>query len=76
MNLRSFLVIGGFLIVCGLVIRVHRLLNILIVLESLNVLLLTCCLLCQAEETRMLFISLMVIFTTEVTLGLVVITRL
>ena len=53
-----------------------RLLNCLIVLENFKVLLLFSSLVSQQEESRILFIALMVIFTIEITLSLVVLIRL
>lgn len=75
--LRVFILfIGGWIIFFRFVLSLSRLLNCLIVIENLKVLLLFSCLLGQGEETRVLFLALMVIFTVEVTLGLVVLTRL
>ncbi len=70
------LVLGSFLVLLAFMLSLGRLLNCLIVVENFNVLLLFCALLSQRGETRILFISLMVIFTIEVVLGLVVLTRL
>nr|AYH51405.1 NADH dehydrogenase subunit 4L [Posthodiplostomum centrarchi] len=73
---------SGLMLVCGsiillsIILSANRLLNCLIVLENLNVLLLFLCLLNQVEEFRIIFISLMVIFTIEITLALVVLTRI
>lgn len=53
-----------------------RLLNCLIVVEKFKVLLLFTSVICQRGETHMFFLVLMVIFTIEVVLGLVVLTRL
>nr|NP_066219.1 NADH dehydrogenase subunit 4L [Fasciola hepatica]AAG13147.1 NADH dehydrogenase subunit 4L [Fasciola hepatica]BAV82940.1 NADH dehydrogenase subunit 4L [Fasciola hepatica] len=75
-GLVSFLYVGVLVIVFGFFLSLGRLLNCLIVVENLNVLLLFVCLLGQWEEFRIIFIALMVIFTIEVTLGLVVLTRL
>nr|BDB04166.1 NADH dehydrogenase subunit 4L [Fasciola gigantica]BDB04178.1 NADH dehydrogenase subunit 4L [Fasciola gigantica]BDB04190.1 NADH dehydrogenase subunit 4L [Fasciola gigantica]BDB04202.1 NADH dehydrogenase subunit 4L [Fasciola gigantica]BDB04214.1 NADH dehydrogenase subunit 4L [Fasciola gigantica] len=72
----SFLYVGVLVIIFGFFLSLGRLLNCLIVVENLNVLLLFVCLLGQWEEFRIVFIALMVIFTIEVTLGLVVLTRL
>lgn len=58
------------------VLSLSRLLKCLIVLEKFKVLLLFTSLVGQVEERRILFIALMVIFTIEVTLGLVVLIRL
>nr|YP_010702827.1 NADH dehydrogenase subunit 4L [Ogmocotyle ailuri]WCO09233.1 NADH dehydrogenase subunit 4L [Ogmocotyle ailuri] len=70
------LLLGVFVIMLSLVLSLSRLLNCLIVIENLNVLVLFVCLLCNWDESRIFFIALMVIFTIEVTLGLVVLTRL
>nr|APX55305.1 NADH dehydrogenase subunit 4L [Fasciolopsis buski] len=75
-SLVSFLYVGSLLIIFGFFLSLGRLLNCLIVVENFNVLLLFVCLLCQWDEFRVVFIALMVIFTIEVTLGLVVLTRL
>lgn len=53
-----------------------RFLSCLIVAEKIKVLLLLACLVSQSEESRVLFLALMVIFTIEATLGLVVLARL
>nr|YP_010235126.1 NADH dehydrogenase subunit 4L [Notocotylus intestinalis]QTC30698.1 NADH dehydrogenase subunit 4L [Notocotylus intestinalis] len=66
----------GVIILLSFVLSLSRLLNCLIVVENFNVLLLFICLLSNWDETRIFFIALMVIFTIEVTLGLVVLTRL
>nr|AYH51353.1 NADH dehydrogenase subunit 4L [Alaria americana] len=68
--------LGGLVMLLSFVLSVSRLLNCLIVIENFNVLLLFICLLSQFEEFRILFLVLMVIFTIEITLGLVVLTRL
>nr|AKG49766.1 NADH dehydrogenase subunit 4L [Ogmocotyle sp. JM-2015] len=70
------LLLGVFIIMLSFVLSLSRLLNCLIVIENLNVLVLFVCLLCNWDESRIFFIALMVIFTIEVTLGLVVLTRL
>lgn len=57
------------------VLSVPRLLSCLIMLEKLNVLLLFKSLVSGLEEFRMLFLALVVIFTVEVVLGLVILTR-
>nr|YP_010514547.1 NADH dehydrogenase subunit 4L [Diplodiscus japonicus]UXL86278.1 NADH dehydrogenase subunit 4L [Diplodiscus japonicus] len=72
----AVVVLGVFIVVSSFVLSLTRLLNCLIVIENFNVLLLFSSLACQIEETRVLFIALMVIFTVEVTLGLVVLIRL
>lgn len=66
---------GLIIIVCGFVLSLGRLLNCLMVVENFKILLLFVCVLSQGEDRRMLFVSLMVIFTIEVVLGLVVLTR-
>nr|YP_009026837.1 NADH dehydrogenase subunit 4L [Fasciola gigantica]AHW40467.1 NADH dehydrogenase subunit 4L [Fasciola gigantica]WJO90026.1 NADH dehydrogenase subunit 4L [Fasciola gigantica] len=75
-GLVSVLYVGVLVIIFGFFLSLGRLLNCLIVVENLNVLLLFVCLVGQWEEFRIVFIALMVIFTIEVTLGLVVLTRL
>nr|AYH51415.1 NADH dehydrogenase subunit 4L [Tylodelphys immer] len=72
----SVVLLGGLVILLSFMLSVSRLLNCLIVIENFNVLLLFVCLLSQFEESRIIFLSLVVIFTIEVTLGLVVLTRL
>lgn len=72
----SFLILGRFIVLFGFILSLGRLLNCLIVVEKFNVLILFCSILSQWGETRILFIALMVIFTIEVVLGLVVLTRL
>nr|YP_009867147.1 NADH dehydrogenase subunit 4L [Diplostomum ardeae]QKG04346.1 NADH dehydrogenase subunit 4L [Diplostomum ardeae] len=72
----SLVFLGGLIILLSFLLSVSRLLNCLIVIENMNVLLLFFCLLSQFEETRVIFLALLVIFTIEVTLGLVVLTRL
>nr|YP_009240944.1 NADH dehydrogenase subunit 4L [Brachycladium goliath]ALN38357.1 NADH dehydrogenase subunit 4L [Brachycladium goliath] len=73
---RVFLLVGGLVVLCSFVLSLSRLLNCLIVVENFNVLLLFSSILGQWDEARILFIALMVIFTIEVVLGLVVLTRL
>nr|YP_010947750.1 NADH dehydrogenase subunit 4L [Azygia robusta]WMH04197.1 NADH dehydrogenase subunit 4L [Azygia robusta]WMH04209.1 NADH dehydrogenase subunit 4L [Azygia robusta] len=68
--------LGLSLILFSFVLSVTRLLNCLIIIENINVLLLLTSLLGQAGESRVLFLTLMVVFTIEVTLALVVLTRL
>nr|YP_009261930.1 NADH dehydrogenase subunit 4L [Echinochasmus japonicus]AKL39058.1 NADH dehydrogenase subunit 4L [Echinochasmus japonicus] len=70
------LFLGCLVVLFGFFLSLGRLLSCLIVVENFNVLLLFVCLVGQWGEFRMLFIALMVIFTVEVTLGLVVLTRL
>nr|AKP94292.1 NADH dehydrogenase subunit 4L [Diplostomum pseudospathaceum] len=72
----SLVFLGGLIILLSFLLSVSRLLNCLIVIENMNVLLLFICLLSQFEETHIIFLALLVIFTIEVTLGLVVLTRL
>lgn len=73
---RFVFVLALFLIVFRFFLSLSRLLNCLIVVENLKVLLLFYSLLSQASETRVLFLILMVVFTIEVTIGLVVLRRL
>nr|AYH51364.1 NADH dehydrogenase subunit 4L [Cardiocephaloides medioconiger] len=72
----GLVVLSGLIILLSFILSASRLLNCLIVIENMNVLLLLLCLLGQFEEFRIVFISLMVIFTIEITLGLVVLTRI
>nr|YP_010231369.1 NADH dehydrogenase subunit 4L [Apharyngostrigea pipientis]QSV37699.1 NADH dehydrogenase subunit 4L [Apharyngostrigea pipientis] len=72
----SVILFGGLIILFSFILSSSRLLNCLIVIENFNVMLLFVCLVSQFEEFRIIFLSLMVIFTIEVTLGLVVLTRL
>jgi len=71
----SVVLLGVFIIITSFVLSLGRFLNCLIVLENLNVLLLVSSLLFLGER-RVLFLILIVIFTIEVTLSLVVLTRL
>lgn len=71
----GFFLLGSILIFCGFVLSVGRFLNCLIVLENFKVLLLFCSLIFW-WESHVLFLALVVIFTVEVTLSLVVLTRL
>lgn len=73
----SFLLFLGVLVVlCRFFLSLTRLLNCLIVVENLKVLMLFLSLVVQRGESFIFFIALMVIFTIEVVLGLVVLTRL
>lgn len=72
----SLLLLGVVIVLCGFILSLSRLLNCLIVVENFNVLLLFSAITQQWSETHILFIALMVIFTVEVVLGLVVLTRL
>nr|YP_010853283.1 NADH dehydrogenase subunit 4L [Metorchis xanthosomus]WGM81702.1 NADH dehydrogenase subunit 4L [Metorchis xanthosomus] len=74
--LRLLLILGVFIVLFSFFLSVSRLLNCLIVVENLNVLLLFITMLSQRGETYIFLIALMVIFTVEVMLGLVVLTRL
>nr|QDA21730.1 NADH dehydrogenase subunit 4L [Amphimerus sp. JM-2019] len=74
--LSLFLILGFMVVLCGFFLSVSRLLNCLIVVENLNVLLLFVTMLSQRGESYILFMALMVIFTIEVVLGLVVLVRL
>lgn len=71
-----FFFVGVTVIFFGFVLSLGRLLKCLLVVEKFKVLLLFMCILSQLEESRMLFISLIVVFTIEVVLGLVVLTRI
>lgn len=73
---RLLLILGVFVIMCRFFLSLSRLLNCLIVVEKFNVLLLFMTMLTQSGESYIFFIALMVIFTIEVVLGLVVLTRL
>lgn len=75
-SLLFFGVVRARVISLGFILGFSRFLNCLIVLENLNVVLLFICLWGQTEDSRVLFMILMVIFTVEVTLGLVVLSRL
>nr|YP_009650987.1 NADH dehydrogenase subunit 4L [Uvitellina sp. SSS-2019]QCY72813.1 NADH dehydrogenase subunit 4L [Uvitellina sp. SSS-2019] len=75
-SLSSLLFLGSVVVLFSFFLSLSRLLNCLMVIENFNVLLLFVSLLGQWEEFYMFFIALMVIFTVEVTLGLVVLTRL
>lgn len=72
----NILLLGVFIVLCGFILSLSRLLNCLIVVENFKVLLLFFALVQQRSERHILFIALMVIFTVEVVLGLVVLTRL
>lgn len=76
MFLSSLFFISLVIVLCSFVLSLSRLLNCLIVVEKFKVLLLFSSLLMNWDETRIFFIALMVIFTIEVVLGLVVLTRL
>lgn len=71
-----FIILSGSIILLGFLLGLSRLLSCLIVLENLKVIALFVCLWGQREEFRILFLVLMVIFTIEVTLGLVVLSRI
>nr|QAY80531.1 NADH dehydrogenase subunit 4L [Paragonimus kellicotti] len=72
----SVLFLGSLIVLCGLILSLSRLLSCLIIVENFNVLLLFSAIFQQWQESHILFIALMVIFTVEVILGLVVLTRL
>nr|WSP01990.1 NADH dehydrogenase subunit 4L [Wallinia sp. URM-2015] len=73
----SFLLLAGvIMILCSFIISLTRLLNCLIEMGVLKVLLLFTSMMYQWEEMHMFFLALMVIFTVEVVLGLLVLTRL
>lgn len=71
-----FLVLGLLLVLSRLILSASHLLNCLIVVEKINVLLLFCCILGAGDSFRLFFVALMVVFTVEVVLGLLVLTRL
>uniref|UniRef100_A0AAU7N3P1 NADH dehydrogenase subunit 4L n=1 Tax=Dollfustrema vaneyi TaxID=438518 RepID=A0AAU7N3P1_9TREM len=71
-----FFIFGLTIILFGFTLSLARFINCLIMVENLNVLLLFTCVLSQSSEMRMFFLVLMVIFTVEITLCLVVLTRL
>lgn len=73
---RVVLVLGGIVVFFRFLLSLRRLLNCLIVVEKFNVLLLLSAVSRQWSDFHIFFISLMVIFTVEVVLGLVVLTRL
>lgn len=74
--LHLILVLGVRVIACRFFLSMTRLLNCLIVVENFKVLILFLSMLSQRGESFIFFIALMVIFTIEVVLGLVVLTRL
>nr|UDU84943.1 NADH dehydrogenase subunit 4L [Orientocreadium sp. HS] len=63
-------------VLCTFGLSLGRLINCLIVVENYNVLLLFSAILSNWDASRVIFIALMVVFTVEVVLGLVVLTRL
>lgn len=71
-----YLCVGFVIILFRFVMSLSRLLNCLMIMENLNILLLMVCLANQADETRIIFLALMVLFTVEVALRLVMLTRL
>lgn len=73
---RLLFLLGLLIILFRFFLSMTRLLKCLIVVENFNVLLLFMSIMVQRGETYILFIALMVIFTIEVVLGLVVLTRL
>nr|YP_009689305.1 NADH dehydrogenase subunit 4L [Postharmostomum commutatum]QEL51321.1 NADH dehydrogenase subunit 4L [Postharmostomum commutatum] len=71
------LLYGGLVVLLfSFIMSLSRLLNCLIIVENINVLLLLVCLLSQTDESRIMFLALMVLFTIEVSLGLVMLTRI
>nr|UFJ44421.1 NADH dehydrogenase subunit 4L [Glypthelmins sp. LW2G] len=72
----SLLCLALFIVLCTFMLSLSRLLNCLIVIENFNVLLLFSSIISNWDESRIFFVALMVIFTVEVILGLVVLTRL
>nr|YP_008082873.1 NADH dehydrogenase subunit 4L [Taenia serialis]BAN21735.1 NADH dehydrogenase subunit 4L [Taenia serialis] len=69
-----------FLIFCSVIgvsffLSITRFLNSLIVLENFNVLILMFCLIFSSFDSHMIFMTLMVISTVEIIVGLVILTR-
>nr|AOL57866.1 NADH dehydrogenase subunit 4L [Echinococcus granulosus] len=65
----------SFVIMVSYFLTVGRFLNSLIILENFNVLVLLFCLLFSSLDNHMIFITLMVISTLEIIIGLTVLTR-
>nr|YP_007890972.1 NADH dehydrogenase subunit 4L [Taenia laticollis]BAN15632.1 NADH dehydrogenase subunit 4L [Taenia laticollis] len=61
-------------ILVSFLLSISRFLNSLILLENFNVLVLLFCLLLSENDSHMLFMSLMIISTVEVIIGLVMLT--
>nr|QIX04639.1 NADH dehydrogenase subunit 4L [Brachydistomum sp. PakPr2] len=73
---RVVFLVGMSLALISLMLSVPRLIGCIILVENLNVLLLFNCLVSGCNEFRILFLALVVMFTVEVVLGLVILTRL
>nr|UEC44187.1 NADH dehydrogenase subunit 4L [Taenia tianguangfui] len=65
-----------FVIVMSYFLCISRFLNSLIIMENFNVLILLFCLLFSSYDSHMIFMTVMVISTVEVIIGLVVLTRI
>nr|QSV08796.1 NADH dehydrogenase subunit 4L [Taenia hydatigena] len=64
-----------FVILISFFLSITRFLNSLIILENFNVLVLMMCLLTSSNDSHMIFMTLMVISTVEIIIGLVLLTR-
>nr|QSV08832.1 NADH dehydrogenase subunit 4L [Taenia hydatigena]QSV08940.1 NADH dehydrogenase subunit 4L [Taenia hydatigena]QSV08952.1 NADH dehydrogenase subunit 4L [Taenia hydatigena]QSV08976.1 NADH dehydrogenase subunit 4L [Taenia hydatigena] len=64
-----------FVILVSFFLSITRFLNSLIILENFNVLVLMMCLLISSNDSHMIFMTLMVISTVEIIIGLVLLTR-
>nr|QSV08748.1 NADH dehydrogenase subunit 4L [Taenia hydatigena]QSV08820.1 NADH dehydrogenase subunit 4L [Taenia hydatigena] len=64
-----------FVILVSFFLSITRFLNSLIILENFNVLVLMMCLLASSNDSHMIFMTLMVISTVEIIIGLVLLTR-
>nr|YP_003001997.1 NADH dehydrogenase subunit 4L [Taenia hydatigena]ACN72663.1 NADH dehydrogenase subunit 4L [Taenia hydatigena]ACS37260.1 NADH dehydrogenase subunit 4L [Taenia hydatigena]QSV08700.1 NADH dehydrogenase subunit 4L [Taenia hydatigena]QSV08712.1 NADH dehydrogenase subunit 4L [Taenia hydatigena]QSV08724.1 NADH dehydrogenase subunit 4L [Taenia hydatigena] len=64
-----------FVILVSFFLSITRFLNSLIILENFNVLVLMMCLLTSSNDSHMIFMTLMVISTVEIIIGLVLLTR-
>lgn len=64
-----------FVILVRFFLSITRFLNSLIILENFNVLVLMMCLLTSSNDSHMIFMTLMVISTVEIIIGLVLLTR-
>nr|YP_009938506.1 NADH dehydrogenase subunit 4L [Prosthogonimus cuneatus]QNU39790.1 NADH dehydrogenase subunit 4L [Prosthogonimus cuneatus] len=69
------LLLGSFFGLFSFFLSSNSFLNCLIVLENMNVLLLLVCLMLGVSMFRSYFVALLVMFTIEVVLSLVVLTR-
>lgn len=74
-SINFLLLVGLVLGILGLFLSSSRYLGCLVVLESLKVLVLGCCILGDLAGFRVSFVSLLVMFTLEAVLGLVVLVR-